>query len=182
MLHGASLPCGGDITSRADTTLTQQLADGAFNLRRAHCGDAGREVFHCPQVAPLANKPDADFVQLPVLYGRPIEMMHHIIDGEPGYGEENGKEWPKYWYGVKGFFRWLEKKSYKMHVRVFLARYRSYTECAACGGARLRPGAGGRPSGPKPRSAPRSGLTDARANECSKAGEAPGSSQFLFDS
>ncbi len=43
------------------------------------------------------------------------------------------------WYGVKGFFTWLETKAYKMHVRVFLSRYRSYTTCAACRGKRLQP-------------------------------------------
>ena len=43
------------------------------------------------------------------------------------------------WYGVKGFFDWLETKSYKMHVRVFLSRYRSYTTCSACRGRRLQP-------------------------------------------
>jgi excinuclease ABC subunit A len=43
------------------------------------------------------------------------------------------------WYGVKGFFDWLESKAYKMHVRVFLSRYRSYTTCAACRGRRLQP-------------------------------------------
>ena len=67
------------------------------------------------------------------------EQQAFIIDGEPGYGEDNGKPWPKYWYGVKGFFRWLEKSSYKMHVRVFLARYRAYNPCPACDGQRLQP-------------------------------------------
>ncbi len=43
------------------------------------------------------------------------------------------------WYGIKGFFDWLETKAYKMHVRVFLARYRSYTTCDACRGKRLQP-------------------------------------------
>ena len=43
------------------------------------------------------------------------------------------------WYGVKGFFDWLETKAYKMHVRVFLSRYRSYTTCSACRGKRLQP-------------------------------------------
>ena len=43
------------------------------------------------------------------------------------------------WYGVKGFFSWLETKAYKMHVRVFLSRYRSYTPCPACRGQRLQP-------------------------------------------
>ncbi|MCH7224756.1 excinuclease ABC subunit UvrA [Haloferula sp. A504] len=43
------------------------------------------------------------------------------------------------WYGVKGFFDWLETKAYKMHVRVFLSRYRSYTACPKCRGRRLQP-------------------------------------------
>jgi excinuclease ABC subunit A len=40
--------------------------------------------------------------------------------------------------GVKGFFRWLERKKYKVHVRVFLSRYRGYLTCPECLGARLR--------------------------------------------
>ncbi len=42
------------------------------------------------------------------------------------------------WEGVKGFFRWLERKKYKVHVRVFLSRYRGYLTCPECHGARLR--------------------------------------------
>jgi len=67
------------------------------------------------------------------------EQRDYIVNGEPGYGEVNGKSWPEYWYGLKGFFRWLEKHTYKMHVRVFLARYRAYNPCPACGGQRLQP-------------------------------------------
>jgi len=40
--------------------------------------------------------------------------------------------------GVRGFFRWLERKKYKVHVRVFLSRYRGYLTCPDCAGARLR--------------------------------------------
>ena len=40
--------------------------------------------------------------------------------------------------GVRGFFAWLERKKYKVHVRVFLSRYRGYQTCPDCGGARLR--------------------------------------------
>jgi excinuclease ABC subunit A len=39
------------------------------------------------------------------------------------------------------FFDWLESKAYKMHIRVLLSRYRAYTPCTACGGARLKPDA-----------------------------------------
>ena len=55
-----------------------------------------------------------------------------VIDGEG--------EWTKnVWYGVRRFFAWLETKAYKMHIRVLLSRYRSYTQCSACHGARLKP-------------------------------------------
>ena len=55
-----------------------------------------------------------------------------VIEGEG--------EWTKdVWYGVRRFFKWLETKAYKMHVRVLLSRYRSYTPCEACNGSRLRP-------------------------------------------
>src|SRR5436190_1485792 len=47
------------------------------------------------------------------------------------YGDEG-------WRGIKGFFKWLETKKYKLHVRVFLAKYRGYTRCPDCNGARLR--------------------------------------------
>ena len=63
-----------------------------------------------------------------------------VMDGDPGYDSSDpANSWPKKWYGVKGYFRWLESKSYKMHVRVLLSRYRSYTKCAACDGKRLQP-------------------------------------------
>ena len=42
------------------------------------------------------------------------------------------------WFGVRGFFAHLERKKYKLHVRVFLSRYRGYSVCGSCGGARLR--------------------------------------------
>jgi excinuclease ABC subunit A len=42
------------------------------------------------------------------------------------------------WRGVRGFFKWLETKKYKLHVRVFMAKYRGYTTCPECGGGRLR--------------------------------------------
>ncbi|HVE59121.1 MAG TPA: excinuclease ABC subunit UvrA [Pyrinomonadaceae bacterium] len=42
------------------------------------------------------------------------------------------------WRGVRGFFNWLETKKYKLHVRVFMAKYRGYTTCPECKGGRLR--------------------------------------------
>jgi excinuclease ABC subunit A len=62
-----------------------------------------------------------------------------VIEGDPGYGKDKAHEWPRAWYGVKGYFRWLESKSYKMHVRVLLSRYRVYKICPDCHGARFQP-------------------------------------------
>ena len=63
-----------------------------------------------------------------------------IMEGEPGYEANAEGAWETgEWYGVRGFFDYLESKSYKMHVRVFLSRFRSYTTCRACLGGRLRP-------------------------------------------
>ncbi len=41
--------------------------------------------------------------------------------------------------GLNGFFKWLERRKYKMHLRVFLSRWRSYYPCDDCQGARLKP-------------------------------------------
>jgi len=61
-----------------------------------------------------------------------------VLEGEPEWVSWR-KSWPGVWYGVARFFRWLETKAYKMHVRVLLSRYRAYTPCSACKGARLKP-------------------------------------------
>ena len=42
------------------------------------------------------------------------------------------------WRGVRGFFKWLDTKKYKLHVRVFLSKFRGYTTCPECKGGRLR--------------------------------------------
>jgi excinuclease ABC subunit A len=55
-----------------------------------------------------------------------------VIEGEGSWEDRK-------WYGLKRFFTWLETKSYKMHVRVLLSRYRTYVHCQACNGSRLKP-------------------------------------------
>ena len=54
------------------------------------------------------------------------EERRFVIEGNDDYD------------GVRGFFRWLERKKYKVHIRVFLSRYRGYLACPDCEGARLR--------------------------------------------
>lgn len=59
------------------------------------------------------------------------DQRRMILEGDPD---------PKNDYdGVKGFFNYLERKKYKLHVRVFLSRFRGYATCSECGGTRLRP-------------------------------------------
>ncbi len=66
------------------------------------------------------------------------EHQRWVTDGDDGYiPDDPDHSWPKLWYGVKGYFRWLESKAYKMHVRVLLSRYRSYKSCPACAGLRF---------------------------------------------
>ena len=55
-----------------------------------------------------------------------------VLEGEGPWNK-------KVWYGARRFFDWLETKAYKMHVRVLLSRYRAYTPCTTCNGARLKP-------------------------------------------
>jgi excinuclease ABC subunit A len=72
-------------------------------------------------------------------YKLPKKWQDFVIDGDPDYGKDEEHHWPRAWYGVKGYFRWLESKAYKMHVRVLLSRYRAYTPCKDCGGKRFQP-------------------------------------------
>ncbi|HWN97087.1 MAG TPA: excinuclease ABC subunit A, partial [Methylomirabilota bacterium] len=67
------------------------------------------------------------------------EEQRIVIEGDLNYGQGEEHEWPRAWYGVKGYFRWLESKAYKMHVRVMLSRYRAYTTCPECSGQRFQP-------------------------------------------
>ena len=60
------------------------------------------------------------------------EQRSWVIEGEGDWDDG-------VWYGARRFFGWLESKSYRMHIRVLLSKYRAYTLCPACGGARLKP-------------------------------------------
>ena len=67
-------------------------------------------------------------------YKLTAEQQGWVINGSPNW---NGK-WSQHWFGIKRFFDYLESKSYKMHIRVLLSKYRSYTPCETCGSARLQ--------------------------------------------
>jgi len=58
-----------------------------------------------------------------------------LLDGEPRL---EGQKWDERWPGVRGFFGWLERKRYKTHVRILLAKYRRFVPCPVCHGAKLK--------------------------------------------
>ncbi|MBI5683765.1 MAG: excinuclease ABC subunit UvrA [Verrucomicrobia bacterium] len=103
------------------------LAGGAIKIWQSEsyreCQDDMMEF------APRAGCPtDVPWQKLPEKWKR------WVIDGEGPWEDRK-------WYGLKRFFAWLETKTYKMHVRVLLSRYRAYVPCPDCGGARLKPDA-----------------------------------------
>ena len=62
----------------------------------------------------------------------PPEVHRWIWSGEAGGGKRK-----EGFVTLDGFFRWLERRTYRVHVRVLLARYRAYNRCPECGGQRL---------------------------------------------
>ena len=81
-----------------------------------------------------------DLKRLAKLRGIPLDVpWRDMTDTQRAWViNREGKDSRKLWYGVKGFFEWLEKKAYKMHIRVLLSKYRAYTPCTVCDGARLK--------------------------------------------
>src|SRR5437016_4927479 len=70
----------------------------------------------------------------------PKADQEFVIEGEKRSGDYTEEDYEDdRWYGVRGFFRWLESKTYKMHVRVLLSRYRAYVTCPRCNGGRYQP-------------------------------------------
>jgi excinuclease ABC subunit A len=88
-----------------------------------------------------------DLEKMAVKRGVPLDVPYRDLGAEHKrwvmQGDPDWVSWKKsgktHWYGVKRFFDWLETKAYKMHIRVLLSRYRAYTPCTACDGARLKP-------------------------------------------
>ena len=111
--------------------LTKSIAGGVVKpWQTGHGVECQREMM-------AAAKQDGIPTDLP-FNKLPKKARDWVIHGEPDYGKP-GRTWPDAWYGVAGYFRWLESKAYKMHVRVLLSRYRSYTTCPGCEGQRFKP-------------------------------------------
>ena len=134
---GACLECKGfgriiSIDYRlAMPDLTKSIAGGVVKpWQTGHGVECQREMM-------AAAKQDGIPTDLP-FNKLPKKARDWVTHGEPDYGKP-GRTWPDAWYGVAGYFRWLESKAYKMHVRVLLSRYRSYTTCPGCEGQRFKP-------------------------------------------
>ena len=70
----------------------------------------------------------------------PLADQNWVIEGDVRPDLTADEVWESGgWYGVRGFFNWMESRTYKMHVRVFLSRYRAYTLCPECHGTRFKP-------------------------------------------
>ncbi len=95
-------------------------------------GESQKDLMRCAKARGV--NVDTPFDELPA------KDQEWVINGDPGYEADPEGAWEgRCWYGVQGFFDYFEKKAYKMHVRVFLSRYRSYTTCRTCKGKRLQP-------------------------------------------
>lgn len=93
-----------------------------------------------------AYKPKLDeFLNKADSWDIPVDVPFEKLDAEQldrflyGAKKESDKEKTKYFEGLFGFFQRLERQKYKMHVRVFLSRWRNYRPCPECHGTRLRP-------------------------------------------
>ncbi len=102
-----------------------------------------------PWQSPSFRECQDDLVKYAKKRGIPLDLPFNqlnsfqknwVLEGEADW-QSWRKSWPGTWYGVRRFFKWLETKAYKMHIRVLLSKYRAYTECGACHGTRLKPDA-----------------------------------------
>ena len=125
--YGACPRCQG-FGNTVDFDLDRVIPDKSKSL-----ADGAIEPWTKPRYRPLA----VEMKKFARAKGIPVDVPFRelttaqqsaILDGDKKEGYE----------GVKGFFTWLERKKYKLHVRVFLSRYRGYATCPECKGTRLR--------------------------------------------
>jgi excinuclease ABC subunit A len=95
-------------------------------------GEGAIEPWTKPKYRPFFN----ELKKYAKTRGIPLDIPWHELSSEH---QQIVIEGEGTWWGVRGFFAHLERKKYKLHVRVFLSRYRGYSTCSTCGGMRLRP-------------------------------------------
>ncbi len=96
-----------------------------------------------PWQTPSNKECQDDLIRFAKKRGIPVDVPWRELDESQRQWVIDGEgDWrKKVWYGAKRYFAWLEGRAYKMHVRVLLSKYRSYTPCPTCNGARLKPDA-----------------------------------------
>jgi excinuclease ABC subunit A len=99
-----------------------------------------REGAIAPWNSPAYAHELKELLELAGDYGLPVDVPYRQLQPEQVALITEGVP-EREFGGLKGFFAWLERRKYKMHIRVFLSRWRSYRPCPACGGSRLRPAA-----------------------------------------
>src|SRR5258707_5333873 len=120
--------------NRAIPDRSLSIAQGAVRVFRGEeMGESQRDLVRaCAREEIDVHTPFEDL---------PKSDQDFVINGEARDEDTDVEELAENdrWYGVRGFFKWLESKAYKMHVRVLLSRYRAYTTCPKCNGGRFRP-------------------------------------------
>ena len=109
------------------------LADGVIKpFQTGNMKECQRDLLKC------AARREVD-IHLP-FEELPKPDQDWVIEGDTRPDQTAEEIWESGgWYGVRGFFDWMESRAYKMHIRVFLSRYRSYTLCRTCQGSRFKP-------------------------------------------
>ncbi len=94
-----------------------------------------------PIQTPSYNEIQVELLKFAKRRGIPVDTpWSDLTEAQRQWVLEGEGDWDEgVWYGVRRFFDWLESKAYKMHIRVLLSKYRAYTPCQTCGGARLKP-------------------------------------------
>ncbi len=123
--YGACPRCQG-FGNTIDFDLDRVIPD-----KRKTLGEGAIEPWTKPKYRPLFT----DLKRYAKQAGIPLDMAWDDLLEEHRNLILNGEG---RFMGVRGFFNHLERKKYKLHVRVFLSRYRGYSLCSACNGKRLR--------------------------------------------
>jgi excinuclease ABC subunit A len=103
--------------------------------------DRGKTINECPVepwTKPRYRGPWHELKKYARAHGIPLDVPYRDLTAAQREAIIAGDKKAGY-IGVQGFFQWLERKKYKLHVRVFLSRYRGYATCPECNGTRLRP-------------------------------------------
>ena len=133
-LFSFNSPLGACPTCRGFGRVIEIDPDLVIPDPRVSLEDGAVKPFNYPAYRECQN----DLIEFCEGHGVPTDVPYSQLSDEHRRWVYEGHDG---FYGVKGLFDWLETKTYKMHIRVLLARFRAYVKCSACHGARLQPDA-----------------------------------------